>query len=238
MSAPVPKERSALPDWGAPAPPVDRAPVMDLVAWVVALAIAGTLLAVNWSPLLLVAFIVGAVVVAGVQASRAAREGASLLPNDLRPIAPGSRMARLVSGVSRDLGIPEPDVYIFAGDPVNALVAHRRSGHVVCLSSQLIASYGLTELEAVVTHCLVRVRAGVPDPAWRRLIPGWTRRVLPCWAAGLDAMAAAVTRYPPALASAIRKADPRDGRDQGLWFVPQAAGDCAPDPRAEALEDL
>jgi hypothetical protein len=55
---------------------------------------------------------------------------------------------------------------------------------------------------------------------------------------GDDVAAAAVTRYPPALASAIEKADPRGGKCGPLWFVPDKPLGRTPAERVDALGDL
>ena len=237
MSVPDARGRSRVPDWGAPRPAPDRTPLLRVLGPVVVFA-GGIVLAARGHPLVVVSWIL--IGVAGLYwaTGRAAGEGEAWIPPGAAPAPEGSRLERLVTGVSGDLGIPEPEAWIFAGDPVNAVVARRRSGYLICVSSEVLDSFGLTELEAVVTHCLARVRAGVPDPSWSRWVPGWTRRVAPCKAAALDAVAASVTRYPPGLASAIRRSTPRDGRDQGLWFVPRASGTCSPAGRADALADL
>ena len=86
-------------------------------------------------------------------------------------------------------------------------------------------------------HCLVRSRpraltraslAVALGPAGRDLIAGATTD----W----DLRTVAVTRYPPALAAALRKAETVPGRGTELWFAPATAP--SPEERAEALADL
>ena len=234
MSAQAP--RDDLPDWGVSEPAPDPAPVGRVaIVVVIVTVIAGVLVLVE--PLLAVAWVALAAVALVLVARGASGEGRELLDAPTEPVVPGSRLERLVAGLAADLGIPAPRVLTFDGAP-NALVTHDQHGPVMYVSSSLLEGYGLTELEALVAHCLVRVRSGVPGPAWARWVPGWTKRVPACSPASFDVAAASVTRYPPGLASALRKATPRDGRDQGLWFAPRAADACSPSARADALEDL
>lgn len=149
-----------------------------------------------------------------------------------------ARLVRLVSGVARDLGMERPGVWVFAGSSRNAFVTSIGSRGVVAVSSELTAELALSELEAVMAHCLLRLRDGVPRPRWARSVPGWPARIRPCAPAAYDVGAAALTRYPPGLARAIRKAGPREARDRGLWFVPAVDGECSPGDRAAKLEDL
>jgi hypothetical protein len=53
-----------------------------------------------------------------------------------------------------------------------------------------------------------------------------------------DLQAAAVTRYPPALATAISRAVPRRGRGAAFWFVAEDGAHVPPAERATALVDL
>lgn len=149
-----------------------------------------------------------------------------------------ARLVRLVSGLSGDLGMERPGIWIFTGSSHNAFVTSVGSRGVVAVSTELVSELALTELEAVVAHCLLRLRAGVPHPRWARSVLGWTKRIHPCAAAAYDVGAAALVRYPPGLARAIGKAGPRKGADRGLWFVPAVEGGCSPVARIARLEDL
>ena len=232
------EELTDLPDWDAP--PVasaQRTPVgavlgasaaygavMALVAWLV-----GPLGAIVW-------LVVGALLATN-RALAARGEGARLL-DGARRLEHRPRLQRLVTGIAGDLGIEPPDVWVYEDGTLNAFVTRTSDGTAIAVAAGLPDAVTLTELDAVVTHCLVRLKTGLTGQAWARLVPGWTRRVPACAPAAHDIRAAAVTRYPPALAAAIRRCEPRDGRDQGLWFVPRASGECAPQARAAALEDL
>jgi hypothetical protein len=228
-----------IPDWDAPD---DHAPERAGVGWVVAggggyVAILVVLAAVIRQPIGTLAWLVCGAVAVFWGMKFATGEGERLLEG-ARRAEPGSRLVRLAEGLSGDIGIRPPELWTYDGAPINAFITRRKGHPAVCVSSELVSGYGLTELEAVVAHCLVRSKTGVPIPPWARWMPGWTKRVPPCAARAYDIKTAALTRYPPALASALRKAGPRDGRDQGVWFVPRASGECAAEARADALEDL
>ena len=53
-----------------------------------------------------------------------------------------------------------------------------------------------------------------------------------------DIRAAATTRFPPALVSAIEKAEPRGGRFGPFWFVGTGPADRSVDERIATLQDL
>jgi hypothetical protein len=149
-----------------------------------------------------------------------------------------ARLVRLVAGLSQDLGIERPEIWIFGGSPRNCFVIPAGSRGALAVSAGYSSELALTELESVVAHCLLRLRDGVPSPRWARWVFGWVTRTPRCSPAGYDVGAAALTRYPPGLARAIGKAEPREGRDRGLWFVPAAEGDCSPAARIATLEEL
>jgi hypothetical protein len=155
------------------------------------------------------------------------------------PVVSGSRprFENLAEGLSGDLEVDVPALWLIPSDDPNALVS-RWPFPIIAVSEGVLGSYTRTELEAVVAHCLVRVsdrvsmrRAslavalGRPDRALTDVVV-------------LDRAAAGVTRYPPALASAIEKATPSRGRFAPFWFVADDRSERAPSRRAEEARDL
>jgi hypothetical protein len=155
------------------------------------------------------------------------------------PVAPGSRprLENLVHGLAGDLGVNIPSLWAIPSDAPNALVS-RWPFPIVAVSDGVLTSYTRTELEAVVAHCLVRVsdrtlmrRASVAVALGRS-------GGVPVDVGALDRAAAGVTRYPPALASAIEKAHPSGGRFAPFWFVAHGRPERARDRRAAEVRDL
>ncbi len=155
-----------------------------------------------------------------------------------RPLAPGEspRLVSLVRGLAGDLGLGMPQLWVFEAGGPNAFVCYS-SGPCVAVSPAVLESFSRTELEAVVAHCLVRV-------AGRRL-----RRQQLAIALGRtdhagahikdeDVAAANLTRYPPALAGALRKCEPQRGRFSPLYLVGEASGHPVAEERAAELLDL
>ncbi|MEA2498361.1 MAG: heat shock protein HtpX [Actinomycetota bacterium] len=173
------------------------------------------------------AVVAGAVVLAAIVWAVVARNrvGAkrSFAALGAREIAPGEqpRLSNMVEGLASDLGVAPPLVGVLDDDEANAFVIGGRSPSIG-FTTGLVAGYTRTELEAVVAHCLVRVQGrGAIRPA------------------GLaeDIASVTLTRYPPALASALRKASPRPERAGVRWFVPEG-GDPSTEQRAVEVLDL
>ena len=142
-----------------------------------------------------------------------------------RPISENEhlRLWNITQGLAKELDMTPPALWIVDGAGANAFV---RSGSKPALgfSEEMLESYTRTELEAVVAHGLARLartgkhRVGEPAPSD-------------------DISAAAVTRYPPALAAALRKATPRADRGSLRWFVPESGAHPA-EARAQEVLDL
>jgi hypothetical protein len=146
------------------------------------------------------------------------------------------RLFNLAEGLAVAAGIPVPSLWLIPNGGPNALVCRLR-GPAVAISRSLLDGYTRTELEAVVAHCFVRLpRARALSEAVAFGLLG--DRIVPPVGLSHDAAAAALTRYPPAMARAIAKAQPRSDRFSAFWFV----GDDAfhdPEPvRIEMLLDL
>jgi hypothetical protein len=240
MVAAQPSGPKPLPDWGTPDPPPARGIAARTTIYIIVTLGVLILLTVVTRDLFYVGIALVALIAGMWHGSREGRRmlgavGAIEIGDSEREHA---RLFRLVSGLSGDLGIERPEIWMFTGSSRNAFVISAGSRGVVAMSAELAAELALTELEGVVAHCLLRLRDGVPYPRWTRSVLGWTRRLDPCGPAAYDVAAAALTRYPPGLARAIRRVAPREGRDRGLWFVPAAEGGCSPVTRSARLEDL
>jgi hypothetical protein len=148
------------------------------------------------------------------------------------------RLRRVLSGIASDLGVPEPVLRLVPDDGPNAFLCPA-GGLYVGVTRSLLESYTLTELEAVVAHCLMRVNRG---ELWRTTLAVARGPLAGPLGAGRDGIddvgAAALTRYPPALASAIRKARPRGGRFAPFWFVGEDATRTPAGERARDVLDL
>jgi len=149
-----------------------------------------------------------------------------------------ARLENLVQGLTGDLDIATPDLLVTDEPGPNALVA-KRSGHIVVVTADLARDFSRTELEAVLAHCLVRIATDQVGTAQVGLALGPL-------GAGLrgvtgtpeDVATAGLTRYPPALASAIEKCKPRGGRFAALWFVADGPTHAPTDRRIADLRDL
>jgi hypothetical protein len=146
------------------------------------------------------------------------------------------RVTNLLTGLSSDVGIATPRLYVL-NDGNNAL-ACRAGGPALALSAPLLETYTRTELEAVIAHCLVRLRDGGTRRATRWCAFGALGGIGVAVGVPEDAAAAEVTRYPPALASAIRKAEPCRGRFSPLFLVADHPSHEAREPRLRALAEL
>jgi hypothetical protein len=146
------------------------------------------------------------------------------------------RLHNIATGLAARTHSAVPALWLIPDGGPNALVC-RTGGLALAVTSSLLDRYTRVELEAVVAHCLIRLRksAALSEAlALRRL--GIT--VSPCDVLWADAATAALTRYPPGLATAITKAQPRSDRFAPLWFVSSTPGQPAPSARAEMLQDL
>jgi hypothetical protein len=149
-----------------------------------------------------------------------------------------ARMENLVEGLAQDMGIALPDLLVTDEPGPNALVA-KRTGHIVVVTSDLARDFSRTEIEAVLAHCLVRIATDQVGTAQVGLalgpLGGGLRGVT---GAPEDIATAGVTRYPPALVSAIEKCEPRGGRFAALWFVADGPSHAPADRRIADLRDL
>jgi hypothetical protein len=214
-----------VPDWGAPVRG-SRLVTSPRVWLLVGAAFVG-LVASLVAPLAWVIVTIGIL----VAIARAAGDGATALRRlgALRARAGDERVRNLVRGLSVDAGSREPEVWTIESGGPNAVVSYRWGRPVIAVTRSLIEDYTLTELEAVVAHCTARLAC---DPSWAaRWLGPIADRPHP---GAFDVPAAALTRFPPALAAALAKAQPmpRAGRAAFVWSREDAAR------RVHAVEDL
>lgn len=226
--------------------------------------VAGAAAAVGVSPAGAVAAgLVAAVVVAIWLWCRA--PGAALRALGASPGGPGShRLANVVENLCAVHGLAEPELCVTEPDAPNAAVVGRlRSGSRLVVTRGLLESLDRLELEAVVARELCQIKRGVRGATvlagmagllGSGPVAGWvvsrlfdSRHVIDD-----DLEAIKLTRYPPALSSALAKVA-EGGRGEGsngappagrhLWLVePPARPGAAVQPpvslRVAALEEI
>lgn len=232
---------ASRPDWEAP-PPVypasSKAGLLALIA-VPALSVA-----------LVLALLTGwwwiAVILLVLWGLKTAADGWSRDPLMLKrigaqPLGPADapRLYNIVAGVAADLGAPAPDIYVIAQGGPNAFV--RRGGRrgVLAVTRALVEDCTRTEQEAVVAHCLLRMNRS--DFLYSNLAARWSdlgAGLAPRVGVADDVQAAALTRYPPALSSALEKADPKVKRYTPLWFAAISPSHDDTMRRAAAVSEL
>jgi Zn-dependent protease with chaperone function len=233
-------ERStAISAWGLAARP-NRGVHFRLAALWAALLLVPSLAAalwLSWWVGLAVAVLAVLVVTAGpfVQLRRLERRFAGVVA------VAGSepRLENLVGGLSDDHRLVTPRVIVLENAPPNAFVWRPLFGTaVLAISRSYLEALSRTELEGVIAHCLVRIDTSDARAATMAgLIGPLGARVAPKVGILGDVGAASLTRYPPGLASAIRKAVPARG-SAPLWFVSDAPSHRAAATRVQELADL
>jgi hypothetical protein len=197
---------------------------------VIALLLAGGLVAV----VVLVAYALGLAVWIATQGRLALRSVSA------RPLPSGSapRLENVVSGVSADIGRSAPPIWTTADVGPNAMVCLNR-GAALTVSRSAIEELTRTELEAVIAHTLLRASRG---SLWRGSLAAAlgpaAGPVGPHVGPLEDGRAAAWTRFPPALTSALAKCDPVRGRFAVLWFAGIDSYHASIEARIAALNEL
>jgi hypothetical protein len=149
-----------------------------------------------------------------------------------------ARFTNLVHGLAATYNLPLPELAVVQDDRPNAVVTRRPKARLVVTSS-LLEQYTRTEQEAVVAHCLYRLSSGALDLTHIAAALGRTgSRFAPKVGYEDDIAAAALTRYPPALASAVAKAKPASGATAPFWFVAHDVSHRHPTERIAELQDL
>gem|GEM_PF-3399456 len=149
-----------------------------------------------------------------------------------------ARLENLVTGLAADLGVDAPALLVADADGPNAMVA-KTSRPTIVVTTALVEQFNRTELEAALAHCLIRIVSGGAAAAQAGLAMG----PLGAGFGGSvgkadDIVTAAVTRYPPALVSAIEKCSPHRGGRAALWFVAESPSHVPATERIAALVDL
>lgn len=181
-----------------------------------------------------------AVVVIGVPALLFVTSGRrALRALGARPLGSGEspRLGVLVAGISGDLGLSPPSIWILSEEDSNALVCHA-GGPAIAITTGALKDLTLTELEAVVTHCLVR--AAATDLKWTSAVAvlGFVDGLAPTVGRASDVRTVALTRYPPALVSALTKSTTTRSRFGPLWFAGSSAAHTPSEERIALLQDL
>ncbi|MDQ3986162.1 MAG: M48 family metalloprotease [Actinomycetota bacterium] len=170
----------------------------------------------------------------GMQGRRVLRKlGARPLEKSEAP-----RVVNLARGLARDIGIGEPTLWLIDDPEANALVC-RAGGNALAVTQGLLERFTRTELEAVLAHCMLRLAGGdLTRAALASALGGLAGPLAPHRDLAEDSSAAALTRYPPALASAIGKCKARDTGWGAYWFVPLGTRFPSAAKRIQALTDL
>jgi heat shock protein HtpX len=148
-----------------------------------------------------------------------------------------ARLYNLVEGLATTLGVRSPRLVIVEGPGLNAMASGARRGRqLVAVTTTLLSELDLVELEAVLAEVLYRLRHSevaaetvlvATFGLGRSMVLGADRDTR------LDSAAVAVTRYPPALVSALEKMALKGSLVAGqterfahLWVAdPQGAAD-------------
>jgi heat shock protein HtpX len=222
--------------------------VPALVAGVVVLAVAG-----------IIAGVVVLVVVAAVLGLWADLAGDRLVlarigGRDADPYR-DARLCNLVEGLSIGAGLKQPRIKVLDSPGLNAMASGTSTSRAVLgVTSALVSELDRIELEAVLAEELVQIRRGETLPA---TVVVATFGLTKSWAiladrdAQADQGAVGLTRYPPALASALEKIESKGAIVAGqpsymahLWLAdprgPEATarGRLLLRERIEALREL
>jgi len=165
-----------------------------------------------------------------------------------------ARLHNLVDGLCVVAGLPTPRVLVVQDEGLNALVVGTSpETAALVVTSGLVVGLSRIEMEGVVAHQLSHIRRGDALVAavaavtvgplasvWSGLGARAAAALLDHREEATDAAAVGLTKFPPALASALDKmrehrVAPRNPRIDPLWDVaPQAPGS-GPDPVLGAL---
>ena len=227
-----------LPDWGVDPvvyPVSKKLALVALLAGPVLLFLLGLAVLQGTWDLGFLALTVGWLAFLVVNQWRAAKrtvlQGKTLTP------ANDARFENLVRGLASQHGLPMPELLVIEEGGPNAVVLTRPPRLAVTRS--LLETFTRTELEAVAAHGLLRLRSSSSGIVQLAAALGRSgSRFAPRVGYEDDVLAAALTRYPPALASAIAKSKPVEGSGGPFWFVAHDASHRHPTERIAALRDL
>jgi heat shock protein HtpX len=203
--------------------------------------------------------VVGAVVLVVVAVALAAwarlagdrRVLAAIGGRDADPVV-DARLWNLTEGLSIGAGLRQPRLRVIDASTLNAMAAGARADRaIVGVTSGLLAELDRIELEAVLAEELILIRRQDTAPATVLAATFGLGRAIalpPDGDARADQAAVALTRYPPALASALEKIDSKGAEVPGqpafmahLWLAdprPGAADGRGRLPIRERIEAL
>ena len=157
-----------------------------------------------------------------------------------RLVAAGSspRLENVFRGIAEHVDGTGARLYVFPSPDPQVFVCHCGAA-TVAVSQGLVDAFTRTEMEAVVTHCLLRLRAGGARRAELACHLRWLAPAVgTVVGAHEDVRAVALTRYPPALASALERCREAGGWRAPLYLVARHPCHEPRDDRIAALADL
>lgn len=203
--------------------------------------------------LVLVAAVVGPTVLLAKSRGGAEEHVLELVGATLPPEPGVSRMANVVEGLCLTMGMPKPRLlWLDAPEPIALAATGPSSPGAIVVSSGFVSEMDRMETEAVVAHLLVGLRSGTYEAhcfaiTMHDLMSRWglgslagsvlSRTMTVQSPHAIDAEACRVTRYPPALVSALSKISSHEhvggggrgviGRVGCLLFALPGEGDAA-----------
>ena len=216
----------------------------------------GAIAGVAGGPLVgvIVALVVGVAMALWARFAGDGRVASHLRGRDPDPVG-DARLCNLVEGLSITAGLRQPRIVIVDSPGLNAMVAGTGPAKaVLAVTTGLLQGLDRIELEAVLAEELVQIRQNEIFPATVLVATfglGRTKVVRPDHDLWADGGAVKLTRYPPALASALEKIEARGSAVDGvprymahLWLAEPAPSTAAQPgrlpvrERIEALREL
>lgn len=227
----------SLPDWDAPAeagaaPGIAAAAaawaVLAGLGWIVVTALGGPGPA---GAIVVVAALGADLLTVGRQAVR--RRGARPIPSGTSP-----RLENVFAGLLARIEPGDVRLLVFPAPAPEAFVCSS-GGPAVAVSDGLVEVLSRTEIEAVLAHCLLRIKShNVPRSGLACHLRWLARLAGTVVGPHEDVVTTALTRYPPALAAAIRKLAVDSGRLAPFSFVADHPCHAPPGARLDLLADL
>jgi heat shock protein HtpX len=199
--------------------------VLGLIVWAVAGPVAGVVVLV----------VVGVALAAWARLGGDRRVRAAIGGREADPVT-DARLLNLAEGLSISAGLRQPQLRVIDSPSLNAMASGIRADRaIVGVTSGLLTELDRMELEAVLAEEFIQIRHHQTMPATVVAATFGLGRFIAFGAdrdADADQAAVALTRYPPALASALEKLEAKGTEVAGqpaslahLWLA---------DPRPEA----